>query len=1208
MASMSGTIKTPTHAHPLLADDLTGSSKGRRRAGHEGDGSSPRSSNNYFTLRSQLETSANDDSGSSKVNWEGSVRGKTVKRKSIPTHAAPPLIVVESSSGTIDASWFDDTLRQEISNELGHPNVHEVLDAQWHEYSEDAIQSAISRLGAVNSPADQAGDPYFATLRVLSSAVRKLSKARVELEEGRRLLVEKEAARRAKAAQLMMDLQPSERDVARRVLQSLFADDDDEEAQAIHKKQSLLSLTESLTEAIENEVAVPRSLPRDSNMPPPSTNLAIAEDPETAPVRPSLSSHSTIAAVPRSSEGQNYEGDAQDDLQQPISDTESSRSDRPFIGDWMGTWWQKKARIKHHSVASHTTDSLSETDKTSDVDILPSLSSEASSIRSPEPPTRPRHRKTSSRSVFGALGFSLLNPSSSPGSGHRRRNMSVADIPAITTDPEVLTAKLFEVGKSAPSIGETSPAQEDALSTSQPAASSSSPSLFNIPDTKQPQSTSIRAIVNATRVMTSDPASILLDHGHDIGELVSRLAYELVRNSRDEGLDVRVVVQGRKERIRRDAQDQKRLSARAISSNTTDEPPVLTRSVSGVSESSRNYSLRQGTLTLSALASPLFGSFLSQQPKPSKPSDTVRQSLPDPLAISSPQQPPKAGSVALESIFSTDSKPPTQYLSRTYTSLTSRDFNFSLPASDAVSAASLSSEVLQEGMTDRFGFIYDVSLYDALLLLRAKRCENTAPACLTGIKVADRREDDNWSDDEVGASTQSIEIVKEACDCDGADAGDTSSISMTGTRPTLVSPPTGDSSSQKSRPSSPNSTRGRPRSSTVTAISSKTLQAKSSASILSVDVDTPTHICPETIKKMLAQLKQVHDQRQARQRKEWDVFVNQRSKSLKSTSGTVNKTLSSGGRAATMLGLRATLDEDELSHSEGLVGFAQLGLPSNREDRRDFDRLIRNGIPLAYRSKVWFECSGGLEMQEPGLFADLLSQVDESSSVVREIEKDVGRTMPLNMFFGKTGAGVDKLRRVLKAYSRRNPAVGYCQGMNLVASTLLLVHADEEEAFWMLCAIIERVLPVDFFSPSLICSRACPLVLLDYVREILPKLHAHLTNLGVDLGAICFSWFLSLFTDCLPIETLFRVWDVFMVGGLDVMFRVALAVLRGNEQELLDCDSIPAVYVALESLPNRMWRSDKLLKREFDLRSIIVHSDILKRREAHCSALRALAV
>jgi len=110
------------------------------------------------------------------------------------------------------------------------------------------------------------------------------------------------------------------------------------------------------------------------------------------------------------------------------------------------------------------------------------------------------------------------------------------------------------------------------------------------------------------------------------------------------------------------------------------------------------------------------------------------------------------------------------------------------------------------------------------------------------------------------------------------------------------------------------------------------------------------------------------------------------------------------------------------------------------------------------------------------------------------------------------------LQRLIESILRRNLAVGYCQGMNLVTSTLLLVHADEEEAFWMLAAIVERILPEDFFSPSLLPSRACPLVLLDYVQEFTPKLHAHLTDLGVDLAAICFSWFLSLFTDCLPVE------------------------------------------------------------------------------------------
>ena len=144
-----------------------------------------------------------------------------------------------------------------------------------------------------------------------------------------------------------------------------------------------------------------------------------------------------------------------------------------------------------------------------------------------------------------------------------------------------------------------------------------------------------------------------------------------------------------------------------------------------------------------------------------------------------------------------------------------------------------------------------------------------------------------------------------------------------------------------------------------------------------------------------------------------------RSKSLLRGNSNAGLKVPSGiSGAASILGLSNTLDEEELSHTEGLVGFAQLGLSSNRDERREFDRLVRSGIPLAYRSKVWLECSGGLEMKEPGMFADLLASIDEASGVVREIEKDVCRTMPLNIFFGRTGAGVDKLRRVLKAYSR----------------------------------------------------------------------------------------------------------------------------------------------------------------------------------------------
>jgi hypothetical protein len=90
--------------------------------------------------------------------------------------------------------------------------------------------------------------------------------------------------------------------------------------------------------------------------------------------------------------------------------------------------------------------------------------------------------------------------------------------------------------------------------------------------------------------------------------------------------------------------------------------------------------------------------------------------------------------------------------------------------------------------------------------------------------------------------------------------------------------------------------------------------------------------------------------------------------------------------------------------------------------------------------------------------------------------------------------------------------------VNVITATLLLIHSTEEEAFWGLVAIIERILPEGYFTPDLIASRADQRVLKRLVRELCPRVHSHLQRLGVDLEAITFNWFLSVFTDCLPAE------------------------------------------------------------------------------------------
>ena len=60
-----------------------------------------------------------------------------------------------------------------------------------------------------------------------------------------------------------------------------------------------------------------------------------------------------------------------------------------------------------------------------------------------------------------------------------------------------------------------------------------------------------------------------------------------------------------------------------------------------------------------------------------------------------------------------------------------------------------------------------------------------------------------------------------------------------------------------------------------------------------------------------------------------------------------------------------------------------------------------------------------------------------------------------------------RLRRVLRGIGWLYPDLGYCQGVGVIAAVFLLL-LEEEDAFWLLCAIVEDLLPASYYTPSLI--------------------------------------------------------------------------------------------------------------------------------------------
>lgn len=160
--------------------------------------------------------------------------------------------------------------------------------------------------------------------------------------------------------------------------------------------------------------------------------------------------------------------------------------------------------------------------------------------------------------------------------------------------------------------------------------------------------------------------------------------------------------------------------------------------------------------------------------------------------------------------------------------------------------------------------------------------------------------------------------------------------------------------------------------------------------------------------------------------------------------------------------------------------------------------------------------------------------------------------------------------------------------------------------------MIDRLLPRDYYAPSLMGSRADQLVLQDLVQLHIPKLYAHLQALGIDLTSITFGWFLSLFTDILPVETLFRVWDIFFLphqqgeGGNEILFRIALAILKINEHDMLRCANVIDVFNYLSGikLSSKLWNPDKLIALQHSYKGVLKGADIGKRVEEKIDQLQ----
>ncbi|XP_012464812.1 uncharacterized protein LOC105783739 isoform X1 [Gossypium raimondii] len=288
--------------------------------------------------------------------------------------------------------------------------------------------------------------------------------------------------------------------------------------------------------------------------------------------------------------------------------------------------------------------------------------------------------------------------------------------------------------------------------------------------------------------------------------------------------------------------------------------------------------------------------------------------------------------------------------------------------------------------------------------------------------------------------------------------------------------------------------------------------------------------------------------------------------------------------------------------------------------------LVRGGVPMALRGEIWQAFVGVRRRRVENYYQNLLAnetnsgdntnqksyQSDGKGSATRsacgpekwkgQIEKDLPRTFPGHPALDDDGRNA--LRRLLTAYARHNPSVGYCQAMNFFAAFLLLLM-PEENAFWTLKGIIDEYFD-GYFSEEMIESQVDQLVFEELVRERFPKLVSHLDHLGVQVAWVTGPWFLSIFMNILPWESVLRVWDVFLFEGNRVMlFRTALALIEFYGPELLTTKDAGDAVTLLQSLASSTFDSSQLVLSACMGYENVNEQVLLELREKHRSVVKA---
>ena len=284
---------------------------------------------------------------------------------------------------------------------------------------------------------------------------------------------------------------------------------------------------------------------------------------------------------------------------------------------------------------------------------------------------------------------------------------------------------------------------------------------------------------------------------------------------------------------------------------------------------------------------------------------------------------------------------------------------------------------------------------------------------------------------------------------------------------------------------------------------------------------------------------------------------------------------------------------------------------NNYFDFNEFLYFYSLGLPSKIRGRIWTSLIGnpcGINIKLYKYYSDLIAKIDfgqllqdyeknnNIESTLLNIKDDINNdkytisqilldiiSIKDNFLLKDTKDDINNILTQVYSITRifflMRPDIMYNKSLVAFSFIFILVCKDEYASFYNIFNLICSTNLLQYYKKNEDYIDIRVKFFDDLLNKNMPKVSDHFKNLDISSELFLVSWFGNIFSFTLEYNLLKRIFDLYLLHGEYILFKVGLTIIKIQEDELLNC-TISDVFRVLGRLPDE-YKEDIFLEKMY---------------------------